>query len=57
MTTETRVCIQTRFNEEMVAEIEAWRRKQPRIPPMTAAIRRLVEEGLKAVARNTNSRR
>lgn len=34
----------------MIAQIEAWRRRQPRIPPMTAAIRTLVEEGLKAMA-------
>jgi hypothetical protein len=50
MTSDARVCVQTRFDDQMIAQIEAWRRRQPRIPPMTAAIRALVEEGLKAIA-------
>jgi hypothetical protein len=49
-TADARVCVQTRFDDQMIAQIEAWRRAQPRIPPMTAAIRALVSEGLKAIS-------
>jgi len=49
MNTDARVCVQTRFDDRMIAQIEAWRRAQPRIPPLATAIRALVSEGLKAV--------
>ncbi|MCR1286056.1 hypothetical protein WB350_24925, partial [Escherichia coli] len=49
MNTDARVCVQTRFDDQMIAQIERYRRSLPRIPPMTAAIRALVSEGLKAI--------
>jgi hypothetical protein len=33
---------------ELAEKIEAWRRQQPRIPTMAAAMRVLVEQGLAA---------
>jgi hypothetical protein len=37
-----------RMSEEFQAEIKTWSKKQPDSPPLAAAIRRLVEIGLKA---------
>jgi hypothetical protein len=37
-----------RMSEEFQADIKAWAKKQPDHPPLAAAIRRLVELGLKA---------
>ncbi|MGY4370896.1 hypothetical protein ACVW1A_006961 [Bradyrhizobium sp. LB1.3] len=50
MTADTRVCVQARFDDQMIEQIEAWRRAQPRIPLLSAAIRALVVAGLKAAA-------
>jgi hypothetical protein len=37
-----------RMSEELQDDIRAWAKKQPDIPPLAPAIRRLVELGLKA---------
>jgi hypothetical protein len=36
------------MSEELQDDIRAWAKKQPDIPPLAPAIRRLVELGLKA---------
>lgn len=40
-----------RLEPKLVAEIDKWRAKQPDVPNQTEAIRRLVEIGLKALAK------
>lgn len=37
-----------RFDSDMIERIDGWRAKQPGLPPRAEAIRRLVEQGLKA---------
>jgi hypothetical protein len=41
-----------RMSEELQAEIRVWAGKQDDDPPLAAAIRRLVELGLKAKAKS-----
>ena len=40
--------LQMRVSDTFLETIDAWRRKQPDLPSRAAAIRRLVELGLKA---------
>jgi hypothetical protein len=37
-----------RLSKAQAKDVEDWRRKQPKIPPMTVALRTLVERGLAA---------
>jgi uncharacterized protein len=39
-----------RFDQPTIERIDGWRSKQPDLPPRAEAIRRLVDQGLKAVA-------
>lgn len=39
-----------RFDQATIERIDGWRSKQPDLPPRAEAIRRLVDQGLKAVA-------
>jgi metal-responsive CopG/Arc/MetJ family transcriptional regulator len=44
--------IQLVINKRLVREIDEWRRRQPNLPSRSEAIRRLIEAGLKAEARD-----
>jgi len=37
-----------RFDQAMITRIDGWRAKQPGLPPRAEAIRRLVDQGLRA---------
>lgn len=41
------VPVQTRLQEDALARLDAWRRKQPDVPTRPEALRRLMEKALK----------
>jgi hypothetical protein len=43
--------IATRGEQQLHDRVEAWRRKQPKIPPKSEAIRELLRRGLQAEER------
>jgi hypothetical protein len=43
--------IEVRPGAELIAAIDAWRSRQPRLPPRATAIVKLVEIGLETVAK------
>ena len=45
-----------RISEELLASVDEWRRQEPDIPPRAEAFRRLVEAGLKALAKPKGKR-
>jgi len=49
--------IGVRCQPELVAEIDEWRRRQPDLPTRQEAMRRLIEQALKARTARSNKRR